>query len=178
MTRTVPDREGGVGRVTEQAGPADAVTLLLSREVRAGHEQAFEAVLRKLAAEVRRQPGHLDVIVLKPRPGGSPIYTVVTHFARRSDAGAWLSTAVRARLVAEAGCARRVPCGHSICRDSRAGWPRLAPRCWSRPPGWMTALVSAAGILPLLELAGYFLAPRLSPLPLWAPGLRCDRHFL
>jgi antibiotic biosynthesis monooxygenase (ABM) superfamily enzyme len=39
---------------------------VLSREVKAGHEQAFEAVLHRLAAEVRRQPGHLDVTVLAP----------------------------------------------------------------------------------------------------------------
>ena len=46
MTHIVPGREGGARRVTEQGGSADAVTIVLSRQVKAGHEQAFEAVLR------------------------------------------------------------------------------------------------------------------------------------
>ena len=171
MTPTVPDREGGAGRVTQQTGPADAVTLVLSRAVKAGHEQAFEAVLRKLAAEVRRQPGHLGVTVLKPRPGGPPIYTVVSPSARRSDAGAWLSSAARARLVAEAGVHSQGALRAQYL-SGLEGWlaapgvPVLVP-----PARWKTALVSAAGILPLLELAGYVLALRLSALLLWARPL-------
>ena len=39
----------------EAADAAGAVTLVLSREVRAGHEQAFEDVLRRLSALVRRR---------------------------------------------------------------------------------------------------------------------------
>jgi len=69
MTRTVPDRQRRTGPATERAGPADAITRVLSRQVKTGHEQAFEAVLRGLAAEVSCQPGHLDATVLKPPPG-------------------------------------------------------------------------------------------------------------
>lgn len=36
---------------------------------------------------------------------------------------------------------------------------------------WKTALVSAAGILPLLELVSYLLSPRLAALPVWARPL-------
>jgi len=49
MIRTVRGRYGGAGRLTEQAEPSAPVTLVLSREVRAGHEGAFEDVLRRLA---------------------------------------------------------------------------------------------------------------------------------
>jgi antibiotic biosynthesis monooxygenase (ABM) superfamily enzyme len=66
-----------------QPGP---VTLVLSRQVKAGHEQAFEEVLRQLAVAVRAQSGHLAVTTLAPRPGGTPFYTVVSNFANRADA--------------------------------------------------------------------------------------------
>ena len=39
------------------------------------------------------------------------------------------------------------------------------------PARWKTALVSAAGVVPLLEAAGYLLAPRLAALPVWARPL-------
>lgn len=86
--------------MTDRPERAAPVTLVLSRQVRAGHEEAFEDVLHRLAAEVARQPGHLDVTVLRPSPGGRRIYTIVSHFASRADADAWLSSEVRARLVA------------------------------------------------------------------------------
>jgi len=45
---------------------------VLSRAVKTGHEQEFEDVLHRLAAQVRRQPGHLDLTVLGPQPGDAP----------------------------------------------------------------------------------------------------------
>jgi antibiotic biosynthesis monooxygenase (ABM) superfamily enzyme len=60
-------------------------------------------VLRRLADEVGRHPGHLDVTVLRPSPGGRRIYTIVSHFSSRADADAWLYSPARARLVAEVG---------------------------------------------------------------------------
>lgn len=67
MTRPVP---GGTRCTTEQAEPAAPVTLVLSREVKAGHEDAFEEVLHRLADEVGSQPGQLGVTVLRPPHGG------------------------------------------------------------------------------------------------------------
>jgi antibiotic biosynthesis monooxygenase (ABM) superfamily enzyme len=82
MTSTARVQEAAVA-AQATADPQDPVTLVLSRTVKAGHEQAFEDVLRRLAAEVRRQPGHLAVATLKPAPGGPMIYTIVSHFACR-----------------------------------------------------------------------------------------------
>ena len=173
MTSPAADRKGAVdgGPASPPPFPADPVTLVLSREVRAGHEQAFEAVLHLLAAEVRRQPGHLDVTVLAPRPGGPRIYTIVSHFASRADADAWLSNEARARLVAEAGLHAA---GELRTRylSGLEGWlaqpgsPVLVP-----PARWKTAAVSAAGILPLLEVVSYLLAPQLADVPVWARPL-------
>lgn len=58
----------------------EPVAVVLSRQVKPGHEQAFEQVLSRLARAVRGQPGHLDVTVLRPTRGGPPIYTIVSHF--------------------------------------------------------------------------------------------------
>jgi len=64
MTRAIPGREGGAACTTGQAEPAAPVTLVRSREVRAGHEGAFEDALHRLAAEARSQLGHI---------GGQPL---------------------------------------------------------------------------------------------------------
>lgn len=148
-----------------QPGP---VALVLSRQAKAGHEQAFEEVLRRLAVAVRAQPGHLAVTTLAPRPGGAPLYTVVSHFASRAGADDWLSSPERGRLVAEADLHAR---GELEARyvSGLEGWlarprqPVLAP-----PARWRLAVVTAIALLPLLEVISYLLFPRLAGLPVWA----------
>jgi uncharacterized protein len=100
----VPDHQAGREPGLDPAARVRAapVTLVLSREVKAGHEQEFEEVLRRLTARVRRQPGHLDLTVLGPQPGGPRIYTIVSHFDSGAAADAWLASQARAQLIAEA----------------------------------------------------------------------------
>ena len=151
--------------------PPRPVTLVLSREVKPGHEQAFEEVLHRLAAEVGRQPGHLAVAVLTPPPGGRLIYTIVSHFASQPDVDAWLSNPVRARLIAEADLHAS---GDLVTRYvsglegglAQPGSPVLVP-----PARWRIVVISVAGLLPLLEAVTYLLAPRLTGLPVWARPL-------
>ncbi|MGH3305603.1 MAG: antibiotic biosynthesis monooxygenase [Streptosporangiaceae bacterium] len=147
------------------------VTLVLSREAGNGHELQFEEVLRRLAAVVRRQPGHLAVAVLTPSPGGPRIYTIVSHFANRPDADAWLSSQTRAQLVAEASLHRS---GDLETRyvSGLEGWlVQPGSRALVAPARWRTIVVSAVGLLPLLEAVSYLLAPRLAGLPVWVRPL-------
>lgn len=147
------------------------MTLVLSREARAGHEHKFEEVLHRLAAEVRRQPGHLAVATLTPPPGGPAIYTIVSHFASRPAADAWLSSQVRARLVAEASLHAS---GDVQLRyvSGLEGWlAQPGSRMLVTPARWRTLVLSAAALLPLLEVISYLLAPRLAGLAVWARPL-------
>ena len=161
---------GQPGTAADPAPVTEPVALVLSRQVRAGHEQAFEEVLHRLAA-VRSQPGHLDVTVLGPAPGGPPIYTIVSHFQTGADAEAWQASPQRARLIAEAGlhAARELQTRYVSGLEgwlAAPGAPVLVP-----PARWKTALVSAAGSAPLLEAASYRLAPRLATWPVRARPL-------
>jgi antibiotic biosynthesis monooxygenase (ABM) superfamily enzyme len=159
------------GTAEDPAPVTEPVAIVLSRQARPGQEQAFEEVLHRLAVAVRGQPGHLDVTVLRPTPGGPPIYTIVSHFRTRADADAWLASPERARLVAEAGLHSTGQL-HTRYVSGLEGWlaapgaPVLVPPAW-----WKTALVTAAGIVPLLELVSYLLSPRLATRPVWTRPL-------
>ena len=168
MTAPMPGRQQGPAAAAASAAP---VTLVLSRAVKAGHEQAFEDVLHRLAAEVRRQPGHLGLTVLAPQPGEPRIYTIVSHFADRAAADAWLASQARAQLVAEADLHAT---GDLQTRylSGLEGWLAQPGAAVLVPPArWKVALLSAVGIVPLLEAVTYLLAPRLLGLPLWARPL-------
>jgi len=162
---------GQPGTAADPAPVTEPVALVLSRQVRAGHEQAFEEVLHRLAAAVRSQPGHLGVTVLRPAPGGPPIYTIVSHFQTGADAEAGQASPQRARLIAEAGlhAARELQTRYVSGLEgwlAAPGAPVLVP-----PARRKTALVSAAGSAPLLEAASYRLAPRLATWPVRARPL-------
>ena len=167
----VPDHQAGHGPGLDPAArplTAAPVTLVLSRAVKTGHEQEFEDVLHRLAAQVRRQPGHLDLTVLGPQPGGPRIYTIVSHFGSGAAADAWLASQARAQLIAEADLHAA---GELKTRylSGLEGWlaqpgaPVLIP-----PARWKVAVLSALGIVPLLEAVSYLLAPRLASVPVWA----------
>ena len=100
MTAAAPGRPASWAAPGKTAGgPA---TLVLSRPVLPGHEQAFEAILHRLAAAARAFAGHRGLTVLRPQPHGPATNTIVAHFATGQDINAWLASDVRARLVAEA----------------------------------------------------------------------------
>jgi uncharacterized protein len=149
----------------------DAVTLVLSREVKPGHEEAFEHVLHKLADEVRRWPGHLDLTVIEPSPEGQRVYTIVSRFASQAAADGWVKSETRARLVAEAD-------QHAASKlrtrylSGLEGW-LIQPGAAAviAPSRWKIALISGIGILPLLEIVNYAVAPRLTGVPIWARPL-------
>ncbi len=145
--------------------------LVLSRTVRPGHEQAFEAILHRLAARARAFSGHQGVTVLRPQPGEPAIYTMIAHFAGHADLDAWLASDARARLIAEADL-HAADALQVRSLSGLEGWlvqpgtPVIVP-----PARWKVAALSAVGILPLLEAVSYLLAPRLTALPVWARPL-------
>lgn len=170
MTNTASVQDGTVA-ARPAADRQDPVTLVLSRTVMAGHERAFENVLHRLADEVRRQPGHLAVATFTPAPGGPRIYTIVSHFARRADADQWLTSEMRARLVAEAGRHSSGDLETRYVAGLEAWLTRPGSPVIVAPARWRTVVLSAAALLPLLEIIGYLLAPRLAGFPVWARPL-------
>jgi uncharacterized protein len=145
-----------------------AVTLVLSREVTAGNEPGFEQVLHKIAAEVNRFPGHLDLTVIAPPPGRGRTYTMVSRFASQAAADSWVGSEVRARLVAEAD---QYAAGELRTRylSGLEGWLSQPGAAVVLPPArWKIAFISVIGILPLLEFVNYAVAPYLASLPLWS----------
>ncbi len=169
MTATAAGRQSArTATAHGQGGPA---TIVLSRAVMPGHEQAFEAVLHRLAAEARAFPGHQGLTVLRPQPRGPATYTIVAHFATWQDLDAWLSSDARAQLVAEADL-HSAGALRTRYLSGLEGWlaapgsPVVLP-----PTRWKVVIISMAGIVPLLEAVSYLLAPHLAGVPVWGRPL-------
>src|SRR6266508_294536 len=59
-------------------------TAVVRRRIKTGSEARFEALMQEFIAFALRQPGHLDINVIRPSPG-SRDYTVLDRFATEED---------------------------------------------------------------------------------------------
>ncbi len=123
--------EAAVGSA-RQPGP---VTLVLSRHVKAGHEQAFEEVLRQLAVAVRAQSGHLRSPHWRQDQAGR----LFTQWCRilptgRTRTPGWSAQSGRA-LLPKRTCTQMESWKQPTSLAWRAGWPVLASPYWPRLPG-------------------------------------------
>ena len=109
--------------------------------------------------------------MVRPQPGGADTYAVVAHFATGQDMDRWLSSDVRAKLVAEADrlSAERLQTRYL---SGLEGWLAQPDFSVVLPAArWKIIVLSMAGIVPLLEAVSYLLAPHLAGLPAWARPL-------
>jgi uncharacterized protein len=157
--------------VSEPDADSGGVTLVLSRRVKPGHEQEFEEILHRLADGVGRQPGHIDLTVLRPASAGPADYTLISRFTSKAAADAWVESEPRARLVAEADLHAAGELRTRYLSGLEDWLSQLGAAVMITPARWKVALLSAIGILPILEVVNYTVAPLLVGLPIWSRAL-------
>jgi antibiotic biosynthesis monooxygenase (ABM) superfamily enzyme len=139
-----------------------AVTVLVTRTVRAGCEADYEDWARGVADAAHAFPGHRGLHLVRPRDD-SRVYTLVFRFDTAEQLAAWEASPERRLWVERAA---------SLCTDVRVqrltgleGWfeapsPGLAP-----PPRWKMAAVTFAVAFPTIQTLQAVLGPPLAPLP-------------
>jgi uncharacterized protein len=144
---------------------AEPVTVVLTRRVRPGCEQAFEAVLARLTEVAKQQSGFEAVTILRPEPDGRSAYAVVVHFRSQSELTAWLSTPQRLALVAEAD----QYCDTELRQQESSGvegWFTVpGTQLVKPPPRIKMAITTWLGLVPLLLPINLWLGPHLSAIP-------------
>ncbi|MBU0604529.1 MAG: antibiotic biosynthesis monooxygenase [Gammaproteobacteria bacterium] len=140
------------------------VTRIARRHARAGHEAAYEALIREMFAALRTMPGFLGAEMLPPEaPGGE--YQIIVHFASEAELLAWDASPARdglhqrLREVAENEPEYR-------CLSGLEAWfaPAVVPAS-THPPRARMALVTWLGIFPTVSLFLWLVAPQLQSLP-------------
>jgi antibiotic biosynthesis monooxygenase (ABM) superfamily enzyme len=151
-----------------------AVTVLISRRVKPGHEADFELVTEQIMAAAAAFPGYLGAQLVHPGedPGVHDIlYHVVLAFDTQAHLEAWQNSAERA-----AGLAASAPYieGSSTMRpvSGLALWFRPASGGVSGPPvtpppKWKVAVVTWLGICPTVYLMFLLFGDVLAPWPLF-----------
>lgn len=109
---------------TPTAPAPEPVTVVVTRRVKAGREQAYEAWLERLLAEAKALPGYLGTTVQRPPPGGRE-YTSVFRF----------DTVEHLRGFEESELRRRALLEVAAFVEADAVWQRLTGlELWFTPP--------------------------------------------
>jgi antibiotic biosynthesis monooxygenase (ABM) superfamily enzyme len=139
------------------SGEGKAVTVVVSRVVNPGHEQEYEAWVKKLSEAARQAPGNTGVTILVPTPGKAGLHHVVMRFADEKSMHQWETSYIRQKLSHEADAFSR------RSRQEATGletWFSI-PECpeLESPPQWKMAIVTFFAvyvlsiiIIPLLHL--------------------------
>jgi antibiotic biosynthesis monooxygenase (ABM) superfamily enzyme len=145
----------------------EPVTVLVTRRVHAGQEQAFSAWLKELADLADQYPGHLGVTVIPPPATATDReYVIVFRFDSQAHLRAWQESDVRRDMLARSTSMADAPpverelTGLETWFAVPGGQVRQPPRAWKM---W---LLTSVAIYPLITLLTLVLGPLLANVPL------------
>lgn len=148
--------------------PSGAVTVLVTRRVKAGHEAAFEQASGDMTAAARAFPGYLGGQLVRPDAEGSDdpaLYHVVFAFDTADHLQGWQQSP--ARSLGLAAIAPHIE-GQTLRQVSGLGHWFAAPvgPKQNPPPRWKVAVVTWLGICPTVYVLFLLLGALLASWPL------------
>lgn len=140
------------------------VTILATRTARRGHEREFEEFLAHLRSVFADAPGHLNLMVIEPRPP-SLEYAIVYQFDSQAALLAWEASPERAAAIARSAPLTENPPQERLLTGMETWFPAPTGGIVRPPARWKMWLLSACGIYPIITLTTMAAGPLLMPLP-------------
>jgi hypothetical protein len=151
---------------SREAGNDAAVTKIIDRIPKAGHEAALEQAIRDLVQAALRFPGHLGVNVIRPAPPHQPGFRIVYKFDTLEHLRAWETSGPHRELIEAADRHTLGDPVHSVLTGLET-WFTLPGESRPPPPRYKMSVVSWLGIFPLVLLLGTALNALLPTAPGW-----------
>lgn len=147
-----------------KTGPDEVVTLVVKHLIKQGQEANYEAWLRRIVRIAGERPGHLGVDVVRSKQSNLALFTCVLRYRSTDDLQAWLDSAERKNLIAEAVPMLADGDKTEIGAANEFWFSPLADSA-AKPPRWKQAVVSLFVILPQTLLLPFIWGPilRLHP---------------
>lgn len=140
------------------------LTVVVTRLVRAGREEAFEAAVREWIPTAVAFPGHLGVLILRPAAGGREYGAVLRFHSRAAweafrDSAEYRSFQDSLRQHLEADPRVETACGlEAWFAPHGAAYVRV-------PPRWKQAVLTWVGVDLIALLLTYTLSPLMAGWP-------------
>ncbi len=148
------------------AADAPATTVVLSRRIQPGQEEAFQTWIEGFHAVMATHPGLQSGQVVPPVPGAQPEWVFVYTFDSPQNLRAWLESEDRRLWLAKAEPLVESQGPAQIISGLEQLFGLLPPDVAPPPPVWKVAVSVMAGLFPLTLVNMAFLAPRTQGWPL------------
>jgi len=140
------------------------VTEVFTTTVKRGQEQAFRLWAERIQSAQARFPGYMGTLVQAPLSPENPCWTTLVRFEAPAFLDAWLQSAERKALVAEATPEMSIWRSHRM-NNAFSGW-FANEQHQSPPPAWKQTCLVLLVLFPVVMLEIRFLSPLLSGLHL------------
>lgn len=145
---------------------ADAVTAVVTRRVKPGHEAAYEAALARLQADGAAFDGYLGATTQRPAPGAAePVYISVIRFASLAQWQAFEHSERRAAFAAEVAPHVQADAVWDTHTGLEFWFSPPAGTVVAQPVRWRMALVMVVVVYALVALIGGAVAALLPSVP-------------
>lgn len=151
---------------TATAAHPGAVTVLVTRRIRPGHEAAFDKLMGDMMRAAQQFDGHLGAQLVRPgeQPGSEPgLYHVVFAFDTQQHLQAWQDSPARALGLAAMEPLVEGPAQMQVI--GMAHWFMTGAQ-QTPPPRWKVAVASWLGIFPTVLLLFTLLGETIASWPL------------
>ncbi|MEM9272409.1 MAG: antibiotic biosynthesis monooxygenase [Cyanobacteria bacterium P01_F01_bin.143] len=155
----------------EQDSADPPVTVVISRRVKPGCEEAFEKFISGITATAMTFEGHLGTNIFRPQTPENNEYQIIFKFDRASNLRIWEESECRRQWLARAESLRLEAPTIKVITGLETWFTLPSPKPIIPPPRYKMAAITLLAIFPLIQLANLVLVPLLKPLPPLLGGL-------
>jgi len=152
--------------VTSPGTEAPATTVVLSRRIKAGREEAFRVWIEGFHEVMATHPGHRSGQVVPPVEGAQPEWVFVYTFDSPQNLKAWLESEDRRAWLAKAEPLVESQGPAQLISGLEQLFGLLPPSVAPPPPVWKVASSVVVGLFPITVLNYLFIAPLFKAIPL------------
>ena len=156
------DNQSAIG---EQDSTAP-LTVVVSRRVRKGQQEAFEALSSQMTERASHFPGYLGTAMFRPASPDDPEYRIVFKFRDRETLTAWEESEERAELLAQIESLLVQPSEREVTSGIVTWFTLPGQNPVQPPPKWKMTIVSWLALYPAVTLVFVIFGDLLAKVPL------------
>ncbi|AOY89179.1 antibiotic biosynthesis monooxygenase [Marinobacter salinus] len=151
---------------TSEQNSMEPLTVVVSRRVKKGNQEAFEALSSKMTERASRFPGYLGTAMFRPASPDDPEYRIVFKFRDRESLAAWEASEERAELLEQIESLLVQPSEREVTSGIVTWFTLPGQNPVKPPPKWKMTIVSWLALYPSVTLVFVLFGDLLAQVPL------------
>lgn len=149
-----------------EQGSKDPLTVVVSRRVKKGNQEEFEALSSKMTERASGFPGYLGTAMFRPASEDDPEYRIVFKFRDRESLERWESSEKRAELLGQIESLLIQPSEREVTSGIVTWFTLPGQNPVTPPPKWKMTIVSWLALYPAVTLVFLVFGDVLTQVPL------------